>query len=172
MTTLDEARAALRRHQGQGARHDAAEAPAATLALVRLGTAYFARKLNELPDDALSAPSSLPGKTRAQIVAGVALQARANCWQIGGKGEGAQDAGSAAYLADVDGCATLPPHALRHLFDHTAIHLNVVWHDLPGPDWTPAMRAAAEHRARPIWQAALHLGNGARPRDLPAEFRP
>lgn len=170
MTTLDEARAALRLHQGQGARYDAAEAPAAALSAVRLGTAYFARKLNELPDAALYAPAALPGKSRAQVVAGVALQARAICWQIEGEGEAAGVA--AAYLADVDSCATLPPRALRHLFDHTAIHLNVVWRDLPSPAWTPALRKTAEARARFIWKAALHLGNGARPRDLPAEFRP
>jgi maleylpyruvate isomerase len=172
VTTLDEARAVLRLHQGQGARYDAPEAPAVTLGAVRLGTAYFARKLNELPDAALSAPSALPGKCRAQVVAGVALQARAICWQIEDEGEGAQDAWSAAYLADVDSCATLPPRALRHLFDHSAIHLNVVWRDLPGPAWTPALRETADSRARFIWQAALHLGNGARPRDLPAKFRP
>lgn len=170
MTALDEARAALRLHQGQGARYDAPEAPAVALAAVRLGTAYFTRKLNELPDAALSAPSALPRQNRAQVVAGVALQARAICWQIEGEGEVAGMA--AAYLADVDSCATLPPRALRHLFDHTAIHLNVVWRDLAGPAWTQAMREAAEGRARRIWQAALHLGNGARPRDLPAEFRP
>lgn len=172
MTELDAARDALRARQGQGARYEAPEAPAAELALVRLGTAFFARKLNELPDAGLSAPSALPGKSRAQVVAGVALQARAICWQIEGDGEGAQDAWSAAYLEDVDSCATLPPRALRHLFDHTAIHLNVVWRDLPGLAWTPPMRETAETRARSIWQAALHLGNGGRPRDLPADYRP
>ena len=172
MTALDEARAALRLRQGRGARYDAPEAPLAALAAVRLGTAFFARKLNELPDAALPAPSARPGHSRAQVVAAVALQARALCWQVEAEGEGAQDASSTAYLADIDSCATLPPRALRHLSDHTAIHLNVVWRDLPGTGWTPAMRAEVETRARTVWQAALHLGNGARPRDLPDEYRP
>lgn len=168
MAGLDQARAALRLAQGKGARHDAPEAPAATLAAVRLGTACFARQLNNLTDAQLRDPSALPGQSRAHVVAAVALAARAISWQI--EGDAPPDA--AAYLADVDGAATLPARALRHLLDHTAIHLNVVWRDLPGPLWTADRRAEANQRARAVWQAALHLANGLRPRDLPTAFRP
>jgi len=162
MSGLDRARAALRLRQGRGARHDAPEAPAETLALMRLGTAYFARLLNALPDAAL-----VP-RGAARVVAQIALQARETSWGI--EGDSDEDDSAAAYLADIDTCSTLPPRALRHLFDHTAIHLNVVLRDLPGARWDADMRARAEARARSIWLGALALGNG-RPADLPARFR-
>lgn len=66
-------------------------------------------------------------------MAEVALQARAIGWRLDPADEAAQDPEAAAHLADTDGCATLPARALRHLFDQTAIHLNVVLRDLPAP---------------------------------------
>lgn len=183
MTGLDDAREALRARQGQGARYDAPEAPAGDLAQARLGTAFFARKLNELSDAALYEPSLVPGRTRAHLICEVAYQARAICRQVeaitGGDPVPAMydDRHEAIELG-----ATLPPRALRHLFDHAAVHLNVVWRDLPGPGWDAAapddagtlrpLRATAGERARLLWQSAFHLGNGARLRDLPADFRP
>ncbi|MCR8551001.1 maleylpyruvate isomerase N-terminal domain-containing protein [Salipiger sp. P9] len=186
MSTLDEARDALRQRQGLGARYDAPEAPAQDLALARSGTAYFARKLNELDDAALYAPSRVAGMTRAHVVCAVSYQARAIARQAEAATAGAQipplrdpewDA-----LEDLDLGATLPPRALRHLFDHSAVHLDVVWRDLPGAGWdlmgagadgTPRpLRATAMERAGMLWQSALELGNGARERDLPPVLRP
>ncbi|MFN3294436.1 MAG: maleylpyruvate isomerase N-terminal domain-containing protein [Gemmobacter sp.] len=185
MTGLAAAREALRARQGKGARYDAPEAPAADLAQLRLGTACFARKLNELTDAELSLPSAVAGRSRAHVVAALSLHARGICWQIEGSlpdAAGARDPGARRYLADVATAATLPPRALRHLFDHTAIHLNVVLRDLTGEGWSaPAhrvdgnpctVRDLARERARLIWQGALHLGNGLQARDLPEAFRP
>src|SRR5690625_2550856 len=75
--TLEEAREALRVRQGAGARYDSPNAPARDLAWARGGTAYFARKLNELTDAELFRPSLLPGWTRAALIAHVGYNARA-----------------------------------------------------------------------------------------------
>lgn len=190
MSTLDEARATLRIRQGRGARHDAPEAPAEALSLVRLGTAFFARKLNELTDAALYADAvQRPGWTRAHVICDLAYHARAISRQVEAVTTGTAGApvppffdSPQAHAAAVDLGATLPPRALRHLFDHAAIHLNVVWRDLPGPGWAtpapgpdgalrPLSRTPMDH-ARLTWGHALLLGNGARPRDLPPAFRP
>ena len=185
MSTLDQAREALRARQGAGARYDAPEAPAQALALARSGTAYFARKLNELSDAALYAPSAVPGWTRAHVICAVAYQARALARQAEAATAGApippMQEGDWAALEDLDLGATLPPRGLRHLFEHSAVHLDVVWRDLPGPAWDlPApdaagqprpIRDAAMTRARALWRGALDLGNGARIRDLPPELR-
>lgn len=186
MSTLDQARAALRLRQGAGARYDAPEAPAADLVLARRGTAYFARRLNDLPDAGLRLPSRRPGQSRAHLIADIALQARALSRQIEAVTAGQpapplyDDLHSRA--TEVDLAATLPPRALRHLFDHAAVHLNVVWRDLPGPGWdTPApgpdgsprpLRATARERAESLWRTALALGNGGQLRDLPPEIAP
>lgn len=185
MSGLDAARAALRTRQGQGARYDALEAPADTLALARSGTAFFARHLNGLSDEALYRPAAVTGLTRAHVVCAVAYQARALARQaeaatagvpIPPMYDGAEARAEALTLG-----ATLPARALRHLFDHAAIHLDVVWRDMPGPGWDlrgtdeegrmRPLRDGATERARTIWQAALDLGNGARLRDLPDELR-
>ena len=185
MSTLDQAREALRAKQGAGARYDAPEAPARELALARSGTAYFARKLNELSDAALYEPSAVPGWTRAHVICAVAYQARALARQAEAAAAGIaippmQDA-EWAELEDLDLGATLPPRALRHLFDHSAVHLDVVWRDLPGAGWDLSapdaagqprpIRACALERARMLWRGAIDLGNGARLRDLPPELR-
>lgn len=70
------ARYALRVRQGGGARYDAETAPHDDLLQARRGTAYFARKLNELSDVDLSGPSHLPGWTRAHIVSQTSYHAR------------------------------------------------------------------------------------------------
>lgn len=183
--SLDEARAALRARQGQGARYDAAEAPAGALALARSGTAYFARKLNELTDAALYEPSAAEGLTRAGVICRVAYQARAIARQAEAAAAGEAipplyDSEAERLEAIVLG-STLPPRAIRHLFDHAAIHLDVVWRDLPGALWeAPApgegggprpLHATATERARVLWQSALALGNGARLNDLPETMR-
>jgi maleylpyruvate isomerase len=60
----EEARALLRERQGAGARYDSPIAPARDLLWARRGTAYFARKLNELSDSELDAPSRVAGWSR------------------------------------------------------------------------------------------------------------
>jgi maleylpyruvate isomerase len=82
---------------------------------------------------------------------------------------------------DVDLAATLPARALRHLFDHSAKHLDVEWRDMPSDAWDgqPIMFAETEIapretpllRAKEIWRAAVELGNGGRWTDIPNECR-
>lgn len=184
MSGLDQARQALRDRQGQGARYDAPEAPARELAWARTGTAFFARQLNDLRDADLALPCRVPGWSRAHVVADVAYNARAISRQVE-----AATAGTTAPMYDsaaarrdaIDLAATLPPHALRHLFAHAAVHLNVVWRDLPGAGWAagmedeagrprPLSRTAFE-RARVLWLGALDLDAGGRWRDLPDGLR-
>ena len=57
--------------------------------------------------------------------------------------------------------ATLSPIALRHLFDHSAVHRNVEWRDLPAEEtvWM---------RTREVWIHAVDLANGATFTDIPA----
>lgn len=181
---LDTARRALWERQGSGARYDAPEAPADDLRLARSGTAYFARKLNALADAALYEPAAVSGWTRAHVICDVAYQARALARQAEAATAGgtipAMYDGSAGRSAEIRLGATLPAHALRHLFDHAAVHLNVVWRDLPGAAWDIVapdagglprpLRAAVAERARRLWRGALELDNGARRHDLPLEL--
>jgi len=179
-SSLEEAAAALRARQGAGTRYDAAAAPHEELALARLGTAYFARKLNELTDAELDEPSLLPGWTRRHVVAHVGYNARAlthltewartgiptPMYTDGGQRERQLQRG-----------ATLPARALRFLVDHSAVHLNVEWRDLTDAHWdapvitaqgrTVPVRETAWMRTREVWVHAVDLGNGGSFRDFP-----
>lgn len=180
MVTLDEARAALRERQGAGARYDAAEAPAEELGWARLGTAYFARLLNDLADDALDTPSLVPGWSRRHVIAQVGYQARALTrlteWAASGTPQ-AMYASEAARRQEVEAGANLPTRALRGLFRHAAVHLDVEWRDLAGPDWDRALslpdgtpvtaRETAFMRAREIWLRAVDLDAGGSFLDMP-----
>ena len=182
MMSLDEARRALMARQGPGARYDAPEAPAEMLHLARTGTAYFARFLNRLKEQDLYEPLRTDDRTAAHVICAVSYQARGIARQ--GEAIAAGNAVPPLYDSDAELAtkielgATLPDRALRHLFDHTAVHLNVVWRDLSGDGWRreapDALGAwrpfsdSARARACFIWAAAFDLGNGARENDLPA----
>jgi len=179
---LDGARASLRARQGGGARYDAANAPARELDWARRGSAYFARRLEELSDPALGGDSLVPGWTRQHVVACVAYHARALARILEQVRTGAPvrmyERPGQREEEIADG-ATLPPAAVRYLYQHTVIHLNVEWRDLTVRHWEleldgipglAAMRQTPWTRAREIWLRALDLNNGARFRDLPADF--
>ena len=180
----DPARAALALRLGPGARQDAAAAPAADLALARLGTAFVARLLNQLPDAGLPAPGRIPGWTRAALFARLGYQARALARVVESARTGVwqpmfPDAGVAA--AEIALGATLPPRALRHLVEHAAIHLNVEWRDLDDAGWaqvvpdglggTVAVASTPRLRARLLWATALDLDSGVRLGDVPPAIR-
>lgn len=174
---LSRARADLRMRQGTGARYDAVTAPASDLSMVRLGMAYFARKLNELDDAALWQPSLRPGYTRRRVIADVALQARAIAQAVevatSQSAHEHADTGQAA----LDLAESLPAQALRNLVAHADVHVNVVWRDLADGQWDVPVygirgadiaRETVAAQTRAVWFGALDLGNGASPRDLPA----
>lgn len=146
----------------------------------RRGTAYFARKLRELPDADLYEPSGLDGWTRAHVVAHVGYNARGLSrlvnWAETGE-ETPMYSSPDARNAEIEMGATLSPIALRNLFDHSAIHLNVEWRDLPDERWDFPVRTAQGRevpvsetvwmRIREVWIHAVDLGNGARFADFP-----
>lgn len=180
---LDAARAALRLRQGHGARYDAANAPALELGWARRGSAYFARKLNELSDDELAGPSLVAGWTRRHVAAWIGYQARALARLVERARTGADlhmfDRPEQRAEEIADG-ATLPTGALRHLVTHAEIHLNVEWRELLDRDWDSPLNGHDDEpatarqtgwiRAREIWLQALALGNGGTLRDAPADF--
>ncbi len=174
------AREALKARLGKGARFDAPNAPAEDLLLARRGTAYFARKLMELSDDALFERAAISGLTRAHVVVRVSYEARYQALALEAMVKG-DVLDLPEELPSFDLAATLPARALRHLFQHSEVHLNVCWRDLTEDQWDMPLtladgtlttpRALPMIRAKGIWQGALDLGNGGRLKDLPERLR-
>lgn len=173
----DAARAALRARQGDGARYDAAAAPADLLLLARRGTAAFARRLNDTADAAFGLPSARAGWSQAMMVAFVGLHARKLAGDIERHRRGRSDTPDITLTeAELIRARSLSPRALRHLFHHSAKHLDVEWRDLSDAGWsdrlgdsqtpiaeTPVLRAAV------LWHGAALLSPGAR-LDLPEQI--
>jgi maleylpyruvate isomerase len=134
----------------------------ADLELARRATAYFARVLNGFDDGGLDGPSLQPDLSRRQIIAAVGLQARRMAETIAWH---RRTSDADPEPGDFTEAATLPPHALRHLVTHAAVHLNVEWRDMTDADW-PALDHLPRLRAQSLWRASLALG--ARLKDLPA----
>jgi maleylpyruvate isomerase len=183
VTSLDEARDALRIRQGSGARYDDPTAPARELGWARLGTAFFARKLNELSDADLSEAKGGLGYERRRTVAEVSYEARALAQYVEWARLRMSAPSSDPFTSiedDVTLAVTLPIGALRHLFAHSEIHLNVEWRDLDGPGWDMSyglssgrritMRETAFIRSRTIWLSSFDLHNGATFDDFPPEL--
>lgn len=155
----------------------------AALLLARRGQAYFSRKLNELRNDELDAPSLVPGWRRRHVVAHVGLNARALTrlteWAATGV-ETPMYASPQERDAEIELGATLPARALRNLSAHAAVHLNVEWRDLGDEAWKAQVRTAQGRvvpasetvwmRTREVWIHAVDLGNGASYRQFPAEL--
>ncbi|WP_461173917.1 maleylpyruvate isomerase family mycothiol-dependent enzyme [Arthrobacter sp. Z1-9] len=165
------------------ARHDQTKDPALLHALLqaRRGTAFFARKLNELPDAELDGGSLLPGWARRHVVVHVGYNARAIARLVEWAATGVETPmypSPEARNHEIEFGATLSPIALRHLFDHSSVHLNVEWRDLPADAWHHIIKTAqgrvvpAEEtvwmRTREVWLHAVDLDNGATFSDIPA----
>ncbi|SDO23331.1 maleylpyruvate isomerase [Cryobacterium flavum] len=167
------------------ARHDLTTNPLLQTQLLqaRRGTAFFARKLNELSDAALDDASLLPGWNRRHILAHVGYNARAIARLVEWahtEVETPMYESMDARTHEISYGATLSPIALRNLFDHSAVHLSVEWRDLPHEAWSRQVRTiqgrevpASETvwmRSREIWLHAVDLDNGASFRDIPTEI--
>lgn len=84
------------------------------------------------------------------------------------------------FNAEIKDAETLPPHALRYLFKHSEVHLNVEWRDLPGAGWHAESVDLSQSpatvvdtvllRAKTVWSGAIELGNGGRVADVPRDF--
>ena len=155
----------------------------AALLLARRGQAFFSRKLAELRDHELDAPSLVPGWTRRHVIAHVGLNARALTrlteWAATGV-ETPMYSSAAERDAEIEFAATLPTRALRHLSAHAAVHLNVEWRDLSPEAWQAQVRTAQGRvvpatetiwmRTREVWIHAVDLDNGASFRHFPPEL--
>lgn len=164
-------------------RHDQTSDPDLLAALLqaRRGTAFFARKLNELSDAELDGASLLSGWSRRHITAHIGYNARAIARLVEWAATGVETpmyASTEVRDHEIEFGATLSPIALRHLFDHSAVHLNVEWRDLPEDAWHHKVRTiqgrevpATETvwmRTREVWMHAVDLANGATFADIPA----
>ena len=176
--TDEKAQDALRARQGRGARYDAPAAPHGALLLARRGAAFFSRKLNELTDLELDGQSARDGLSRRQIVSDVCLSARAMAIAIKSMRVGLSE-DEEAWQPNMPMTVTLPARALRFLYTHSDIHLNVEFRDLSSSQWdmsvdlngpTP-MRDLPMKRARALWFGALDLNAGALVSALPEPFR-
>jgi len=150
------------------------------LAVVRAGTAYFRRILNDLTDEELMLPSALHGWTRKHLVAHVGYNARALSrlvlWADTGD-ETPMYSSPDARGAEIEFGATLGTEALRHLCDHSAIDLDVRWRDLPVDRWSSEVVTAQGRtvpvsetvwmRIREVWLHALDLEGMGRIQDVP-----
>jgi len=156
---------------------------ARALLLMRRGQAFWARKLNELPDAEFDAPSGLPGWTRRHLVAHVGFNARAVARLVEWARTGVETPmyeSNTQRAEEIAFGSTLPIEALRNLAAHAAVHLNVEWRDLPEERWQfPVVTAQgrtvpAEEtvwmRTREVWLHAVDLRNGGSVDDFPEEL--
>ena len=145
------------------------------------GTAYFARVLNHLTREELDGASLVvPGRTRRHVITEVGYQARALTrlteWTASGVAT-PMFADPAQRLEEIADGATLPDRALRGLFHHAAVHLDVEWRDLTASQWDAlvagpdgeaiCVRETAWLRARCLWLRAVDLDNGGSFLDFP-----
>ncbi|MFJ6453809.1 maleylpyruvate isomerase family mycothiol-dependent enzyme [Paenarthrobacter sp. NPDC091669] len=147
----------------------------------RRGTAFFARKLNELTDAELDGGTLLPDWTRRHVVAHVGYNARAIARLVEWAATGVETPmypSPEARNHEINFGATLSPIALRNLFDHSAVCLSVEWRDLPDENWSHQVRTAQGRtvpasetvwmRTREVWVHAVDLDNGATFTGIPA----
>lgn len=156
--------------------------PATDLLLAYRGTAYFLRWLSLLPESSYGETGHpLAPTDRRTTIATVGYDARG--WATLAEGLRERRPAPATFqsgereAAILQG-ATLPPRALRHLVEHSAVHLAVEWRDLPAAEWSghgvdengallPA-DCTPWLRARQVWLAAVDLGNGGTFSDFPS----
>ncbi|MEO0359617.1 MAG: hypothetical protein AAF322_00815, partial [Pseudomonadota bacterium] len=129
---------------GVGARFDAPEAPARDLLLVRRATSDLARRLAAAPDDELAARDGI-GSPTGLAIAELAVAARRLAIALAAVRGASTD--HPHPHPEPRAAATLPPRALRHLFSHATIHLDVEWRDLPGPLWNAVLPNGAPIRS-------------------------
>lgn len=146
----------------------------------RRATAFAARKLMELSDEQLDEPTLVAGWSRRHLVAHLGYNARALTRLVEWANTGVETpmyASPGLRDREIAVGATLAPHALRHLFDHAAVSLNVEWRDTPDAAWQSLVRTAQGRelpltetpwlRTRELWVHAVDFNNGARFSDVP-----
>lgn len=152
------------------------------LRLVRQGTAFFAKILDELPDDDFVLPSLLPDWSRSHVIAHVGYNARAlhNLMEWASTGVEHPMYGSAeARDLEIEQGSTLSPHELRTLYRQSAADLDAAWAAMTDTGWNSEVRGRSGlipasktlwMRSREVWLHAVDLDAGANFSDLPAGF--
>jgi maleylpyruvate isomerase len=143
--------------------------PSDELLWARRGTAAFLRAVSRLTDEQMYA--EVEGHQRSLIVAEACYRARgyarlAEEIRQGVPSPRAFDDDD-EFTAAVTQGASLPPRALRHLVEHSSIHLRVEWRDLPDASWDVAgrwpggreltPRACVRARVRETWLGSIEL---------------
>lgn len=163
---------------GGKVRHDVTS----TLPWMGAGTQFLVQLVDALPDDALRAPSALPGWTRAHVVGHVARNAEAltrlATWARTGV-ETPMYAEAGQRAADIESSAQHAAGRLRRELSSTADALDVALAALEDRHWKAQVRSALGReipvtevpwmRVREVWLHAADLGSGATMADLPPE---
>lgn len=153
-----------------------------TLPWMGAGTEFLVQAVDALPDDALRAPSALPGWTRAHVVAHVARNAEAlvrlATWARTGV-ETPMYAGPEQRNADIEETSRHPAEVLRRELATTAEDLDAALAALDATTWEAVVRSAQGRaipatevpwmRVREVWLHAVDLGSGATTADLPPD---
>jgi maleylpyruvate isomerase len=153
-----------------------------TLPWMGAGTEFIGRIVDALPDDALRAPSALPGWSRAHVVAHLARNAEALTrlakWARTGV-ETPMYAGREERAAEIESSAQAPVEALRRELVITADELDAALAALDDAAWWAEVRSALGRaipaaevpwmRVREVWLHAVDLDAGAGVTELPPE---
>lgn len=154
------------------------------LLLAHRGTAYFLRWLSLMHEpDYDKSPDPHAPASRRHTIAEIGYDARGFARLAEELREGSHQPRtfpSPTERSDaIDLGSSLPPRALRHLVEHSAVHLSVEWRDLPAERWqrrgadangapiTPS--ESVWIRAKQVWIAAADLGSGGSFADFPVD---
>ena len=156
--------------------------PDTTLAWMGAGTEFLVQAVDALHDDALRAPSALPGWTRAHVVGHVARNAEALTRLVTWARTGVETpmyADPQQRAQDIEASAALPVDRLRRELSSTAADLDLALSAMDDRAWRATVRTAQGRlrpaseipwmRVREVWLHAVDLGSGAGVADLPPD---
>lgn len=151
-----------------------------TLPWMGAGTEYLLQTVHSLPDDALAAPSALPGWTRAHVVGHLSRNAEAltrlATWARTGV-ETPMYADAEQRAKDIESSAHGSVETLRAELGTTAADLDSAFAALDADGWRAEVRSALGRtipatevpwmRVREVWLHAVDLDAGATVADFP-----
>lgn len=159
--------------------HD--ESLAHRITLTRRGTAYFAQRLAELPDNDFDQNSLLSGWSRRHLLAHVGYNAAALCRLMDWAATGVENLmyqSTEQRAQEIESGARSDPATLRQFFGRTANQLDQKWQRLPAVAWSAVVRTAQGRqvpaaeavwlRAREVWIHAVDLATSGRFTDFPS----
>lgn len=154
------------------------------LSLARHATANFNRVLLHLRPDDFGGSTRISEVNRAELIARLSYQARrmATLCESLRTQTPAIPLLESATQDEIRYGATMPVQALRNLFQHSAVHLNVEWRDLPAEAWfhplkldygsdRSTMVELVRYRATELWESAAALDTGQTEQSIPEPLR-